>query len=68
MRIRNLSTVAIPKALWHELASIMKVGNNLPGAMADEFGIYGACHSLSVTVRPSRYVPEGKVTTTGTYT
>ena len=68
MQIRNLSTVRIPIALWHELAEPLKVAGKLPDAARDTVGMYGACTSLRVTVRPRRHVPAGEVTTTGFYT
>ena len=68
MQIRNLSTVRIPIALWHELAEPLKVAGKLPDAVRDTVRMYGARTSLCVTVRPRRHVPAGEITTTGFYT
>jgi len=68
MRIRNLSSLSVPSALWHELAAVMRLGDKLPGAIADDLGMYGSCQTLSVTVRPRRAVPANRVIKTGSYT
>jgi hypothetical protein len=68
MRIRNLSTLPVPRALWHELATIMRVGAKLPGATANEMVMYGRCPSLQISVRPRRYYPPDKIANIGTYT
>lgn len=72
MQIRNLSNLAVPTRLWHALADIMKVGARLPKARWDrkwkDYGEYGKCRVLRVTVRPVRVVEPGRVLTAGTYT
>jgi hypothetical protein len=68
MRFRNGSAVTIPKRLWRELGRPLGLTAALPGAMADDHGMYGRCNTLRVTVRAEREVREGVVVTTGWYT
>jgi hypothetical protein len=68
MRVRNLSSIAIPVALWRELAYEMRVSGNLPGALADHIGIYRKCKTLCVTIHPRRRSISGEVVTVGAYT
>src|SRR5688572_10233593 len=73
MQIRNLSRMAVPTGLWHALADVMKVGGQLPDAIREEnrfgdFGVYGNCSVLRVTVRPARALEQGPVMKIGSYT
>jgi hypothetical protein len=68
MKIRNLSTVKIPTALWRAIAAEFQLDGKLPQAIADELGIYDKTKSLIVTVRPRRHVASGEVVTSGSYT
>ncbi len=68
MRLRNLSTRKIPRDLWSRLAVLMGVGDALPGAQADDVGMYGRCKTLRVTIRPVRNVPSGTETIAGSHT
>lgn len=66
MRFRNLSSIPIPKNLWHAAASHLRVGDQLPQAIIDEFRLYGSKKRLRVTVRPESVNPT-KDSEAGTY-
>ncbi len=68
MRLRNLSSRRLPRDLWFRLAALMGVGGTLPLAQVDDLGLYGACKSLRVTVRPVRRVEAGVKTVSASHT
>jgi hypothetical protein len=68
MRIRNLSALTLPVNLWRELAHTLLLDGTLPGAVADDIGMYTASGSLELTVRPRGPVAASEVVTTGDYT
>jgi hypothetical protein len=66
MRLRNLSDIELPKTLWVELATALKLEGVLPGALVDDSGIY-RFRSLCVRVRARGVVATTEVVETGNY-
>ena len=67
MRFKKFASLVVPRVLWEELAGALCLDGPLPGALADDLGVY-ACKTLRVTIHRERRVPRGQVVTTGTYT
>jgi len=68
MRIRNYSKRAIPTALWKTLARRVGLGDVLPLAVTDEYGIYKERRSLALIVHRSRASEHGDTeATVGSY-
>jgi hypothetical protein len=50
MRIRNLSSIRLPRQLWRALAEEMGLASVLPLAVTDKYGLYDDRRSLRVLV------------------
>ena len=67
VNLRNQSSVDVSSRLWSSLAERFDLHGRLPEASRDEFGFYRRHKTLTVRVSRRRAVPDGEVTTSGTY-
>ena len=68
MRIRNFSSKSVPRNLWNSLARELGLGGELPGAVADDIGLYPLDKHLRVTIGKEKKYPPRKMVETGSYT